>query len=97
MPGGTAYDLKKVQELLGSAGLDPSVLKQLIPSSEASLEEPKTRKPIGPVKPKYTINGETWRGRGRTPLKIVSAIEELGISVQEFKADLQYRINQEDV
>ena len=84
-----------VQETIDKAaalGLDLD-----LSSLQGSVKKTKSgRAPIGPVKPKYTINGEVWSGRGRTPLKIASAIEELGITVQQFKEDSQYRINQED-
>lgn len=59
-----------------------------------------TRKPIGKVKPKYQIeiDGEinTWSGRGRTPVKIASKLDELNITVEQFKEDQKYRVPEEE-
>lgn len=94
--------LEQVKGLLGSAGLDPSVLKQLIPASGDASEEPKTRKKIGKVPNKYQITDpETdeiirWSGRGICPRRIAKILEQINITVSEFKEDPQYQIGNID-
>lgn len=89
--------LDQVKDLLSGSGLDVSILSSLLPQGVAAVEgEVKKRKQMQPVRAKYRLNGVDWTGRGRTPKLIAEELERLNISVEEFKQDEQYRINQEE-